>query len=289
MAFSHPDVERIVDVPYADVSAATSSTSTAAPTAPTGCPTLLQVHGGGWVIGDKQRAGPAADAAPGAQQGWVCFAPNYRLSPRATWPDHLIDVKRAIAWVREHGAEYGADPGFLVLTGGSAGGQLARCARSRRTTRRTSRGSRTPTRPCRAASPTTASTTWPRRPAPRGPVCASAPARPRWCSRPSDHGGVRAGVTDRAGARRAPRRSSSSTGATTPSSPCRRRGCSSSGCGRSRERAGALPRAAGHRSTPSTCSRRSGPTTSSGRSAGSASCCGSGRGQVGLSGRALGR
>ncbi|MDX6265406.1 MAG: hypothetical protein QOD70_146, partial [Frankiales bacterium] len=42
---------------------------------------------------------------------------------------HLVDVKRALAWVREHGEDYGADPGFLVLTGGSAGGHLtALCA-----------------------------------------------------------------------------------------------------------------------------------------------------------------
>lgn len=63
-----------------------------------------------------------------ASRGWVCFAPNYRLSPRATWPDHIVDIKRAIAWIREHGAEYGADPGFIVITGGSAGGHLSALA-----------------------------------------------------------------------------------------------------------------------------------------------------------------
>jgi acetyl esterase/lipase len=55
----------------------------------------------------------------------VCVAANSRLSPRATFPDHLIDVKRAIAWIREHVAEYGGDPSFIVVTGGSAGGHLA--------------------------------------------------------------------------------------------------------------------------------------------------------------------
>jgi acetyl esterase/lipase len=94
---------------------------------PTGCPTLLQVHGGGWVIGDKKEQGRPLMLHL-AKKGWVCFAPNYRLSPKATFPDHLIDVKRAIAWVREHGHEYGADPGFLVLTGGSAGGHLTALA-----------------------------------------------------------------------------------------------------------------------------------------------------------------
>ena len=60
-----------------------------------------------------------------SSNGWVCVAPNYRLSPKATWPDHLVDVKRALAWIREHGADYGADPSFVVVTGGSAGGHLA--------------------------------------------------------------------------------------------------------------------------------------------------------------------
>jgi len=60
-----------------------------------------------------------------AAKGWVCVAANYRLSPRATFPDHLVDCKRALAWIRAHIAEYGGDPDFVVVTGGSAGGHLA--------------------------------------------------------------------------------------------------------------------------------------------------------------------
>lgn len=91
---------------------------------PTGCPVLLQVHGGAWVLGSKnEQALPLMNRL--AREGWVCVAANYRLSPRATFPDHLIDVKRAIAWIREHIAEYGGDPSFVVVTGGSAGGHLA--------------------------------------------------------------------------------------------------------------------------------------------------------------------
>jgi len=40
----------------------------------------------------------------------------------------LLDVKQAIRWIREHGAEYGANPDFLVVTGGSAGGHLCALA-----------------------------------------------------------------------------------------------------------------------------------------------------------------
>lgn len=91
---------------------------------PTGCPVLLQIHGGGWVVGSKDEQGlPLMNRL--AREGWVCVSVNYRLSPHATFPDHLIDVKRAIAWIREHVAEYGGDPGFIVVTGGSAGGHLA--------------------------------------------------------------------------------------------------------------------------------------------------------------------
>ena len=49
---------------------------------------------------------------------------NYRLSPKATWPDHLVDCKRALAWVRDHIADYGGDPSFIAVSGGSAGGHL---------------------------------------------------------------------------------------------------------------------------------------------------------------------
>ena len=60
-----------------------------------------------------------------ARRGWVCVTINYRLSPKATWPEHIVDCKMAVAWVREHIAEYGGDPGFVCVSGGSAGGHLS--------------------------------------------------------------------------------------------------------------------------------------------------------------------
>lgn len=90
-------------------------------------PVLLQVHGGAWIIGNKeQQAMPLM--AHMADNGWICVAINYRLSPRATWPDHIVDVKRALAWVKENIASYGGDPDFVAITGGSAGGHLSSLA-----------------------------------------------------------------------------------------------------------------------------------------------------------------
>ena len=86
-------------------------------------PALVQIHGGGWVIGDKREQGiPLLTHM--AAQGWVGFNVNYRLSPAATFPDHLVDCKRAVAWIREHADDYGIDPDFICVTGGSAGGHL---------------------------------------------------------------------------------------------------------------------------------------------------------------------
>jgi acetyl esterase/lipase len=92
-----------------------------------GAPVLIQVHGGAWVTGGKEQQG-AALMGHMAERGWVSVAVNYRLSPRATWPDQIVDVKRAIAWVKEHIAEYGGNPDFVAITGGSAGGHLSSLA-----------------------------------------------------------------------------------------------------------------------------------------------------------------
>ncbi|MFT3770573.1 MAG: alpha/beta hydrolase [Minicystis sp.] len=90
-------------------------------------PVIVQVHGGAWILGDKSQQGVPLMIHM-ASLGWVCVAINYRLSPRATFPDHIVDVKRALAWVKAHIAEYGGDPDFVVITGGSAGGHLAALA-----------------------------------------------------------------------------------------------------------------------------------------------------------------
>jgi acetyl esterase/lipase len=91
---------------------------------PAGAPVLLQVHGGGWVIGRKDQQGiPLMQHL--ANLGWVCVAVNYPLSPRARWPEHIIALKRAIQWIKQHAADYGGDPSFVAVTGGSAGGHLA--------------------------------------------------------------------------------------------------------------------------------------------------------------------
>ena len=90
-------------------------------------PVLFQIPGGAWTTGNKRgQAHPLMSHL--AELGWICVAINYRHSPRNTWPDHIVDVKRALAWVKAHITEYGGDPDFIAITGGSAGGHLSSLA-----------------------------------------------------------------------------------------------------------------------------------------------------------------
>ena len=90
-------------------------------------PVLINIHGGGWMIGQK-----GTQAMPllmhMARCGWLVIDADYRLSPKVEMPAHVIDVKRVIAWARAHAAEHGGDPDYLALTGGSAGGHLTALA-----------------------------------------------------------------------------------------------------------------------------------------------------------------
>ncbi len=118
-------VRRIKNIRYAEGAGKRHLLDVYQPKSPISkAPVLLQIHGGAWIIGDKSQQGLPLMLHL-ASEGWVCVANNYRLSPTATFPDHLVDCKQALAWVREHIAEYGGDPDFVVVTGGSAGGHLA--------------------------------------------------------------------------------------------------------------------------------------------------------------------
>jgi acetyl esterase/lipase len=121
----HRKVDRIKNIQYASGGGRRHRLDVYRPRAGVeGAPVVLQIHGGAWVIGDKGQQGLPLMLHLAAE-GWVCVANNYRLSPRATFPDHLVDCKLALHWVREHIAEYGGNPDFVVVTGGSAGGHLA--------------------------------------------------------------------------------------------------------------------------------------------------------------------
>lgn len=85
---------------------------------------FIYFHGSGWHFLDKD-VGTRPMFRHLSAQGHVIMDVAYRLCPDTEWRGMLGDVKRAVAWMKIHAAEYDVDPARIVLGGGSAGGHLA--------------------------------------------------------------------------------------------------------------------------------------------------------------------
>ncbi len=90
-------------------------------------PVMIFVPGGAWIHGGRQLQGYALMSHL-AEQGWVCLSVNYRVSPHHRWPQHITDVKTAIAWARANVDRFGGDRNFVAIAGCSAGGHLSALA-----------------------------------------------------------------------------------------------------------------------------------------------------------------
>ncbi|CAN7168425.1 alpha/beta hydrolase [Arthrobacter sp. LjRoot78] len=94
-------------------------------------PAVVHFHGGGWRMGERSSLGPVTDAfalAPFerlAAAGFAVVSADYRLSSQAVFPAQLEDATAAVAWLRNHSAEFNVDPGRIFAWGDSAGGHLA--------------------------------------------------------------------------------------------------------------------------------------------------------------------
>jgi acetyl esterase/lipase len=97
---------------------------------------IVYVHGGAWVGGDKDISiTPYARVIEHliADEGWTVFSIDYRSAanpdvPGSTgtpFPAALLDVNRAVRWVKAHALDFGVSPGNVVVYGHSAGGHLA--------------------------------------------------------------------------------------------------------------------------------------------------------------------
>ena len=86
-------------------------------------PTLVFVHGGGWVAGAKEDA--VLWLVPWLEAGWSAVNVEYRLARVAHAPAAVEDVRCALRWVFRNADEQGFDPTRIVVSGDSAGGHLA--------------------------------------------------------------------------------------------------------------------------------------------------------------------
>lgn len=86
-------------------------------------PTLIQIHGGGWVGGSKEAT--SLRLLPYLEMGWAVANIGYRLADVSLAPAAVEDALCALRWVIRNADEYGLDTDRIVVTGYSAGGHLA--------------------------------------------------------------------------------------------------------------------------------------------------------------------
>ncbi|MFD0739937.1 alpha/beta hydrolase [Lysobacter koreensis] len=86
-------------------------------------PTVLFFYGGGWQRGEREQYRFVGRRL--AQQGVLAIVADYRTFPHAGFPAFVDDAARAVAWARQHAADYRGDPRRLYIAGHSAGAQIA--------------------------------------------------------------------------------------------------------------------------------------------------------------------
>lgn len=87
-------------------------------------PVIISIHGGAFCMGDKQDH-QLIPMLEGLNRGYAVVSINYRLSGEAIWPAQIIDVKKAIEYVKLNAKKYNLNPGKIAVWGGSAGGHLS--------------------------------------------------------------------------------------------------------------------------------------------------------------------
>lgn len=82
---------------------------------------VVYIHGGGWSGGSKN----GCSLKYLTKYGYAVASISYRLTDVAIFPAQIHDCKAAVRWLRAHGDKYGFQTKEIVVSGSSAGGQLA--------------------------------------------------------------------------------------------------------------------------------------------------------------------
>jgi acetyl esterase/lipase len=86
-------------------------------------PTVIYIHGGGWVGGAKETSW--LQLVPYLEAGWSVVNVEYRLARVSLAPAAVEDCRCALRWVIRNAKQYNFDTSKLVVTGHSAGGHLS--------------------------------------------------------------------------------------------------------------------------------------------------------------------
>ena len=86
-------------------------------------PCLVFIHGGYWQR--NRREDFSAFAAGVMAHGWSVAIPGYSLAPEATLAEIVAEIKLSLTWLAAQGGKHGLASGPIIVSGWSAGAQLA--------------------------------------------------------------------------------------------------------------------------------------------------------------------
>jgi len=87
-------------------------------------PAIVYVHGGGWVLGDKQTHDRLVRELAAGVQAVLVFV-DYERSPESRYPGAIEQAYAVARHVADNPADYGADPARIAIAGDSVGGNMA--------------------------------------------------------------------------------------------------------------------------------------------------------------------
>lgn len=88
-----------------------------------GRPTIVWIHGGAFVAGDRGDVAPYLRILAG--RGFATVAIGYTRAPAARYPTPVLQANAALGFLQREGQRLGLDPSRLVLAGDSAGAHIA--------------------------------------------------------------------------------------------------------------------------------------------------------------------
>lgn len=113
----------MLDVPYGDEGSDTSYDAFWPEGTTDALPTVVWIHGGAWISGDKVDVAPYLRIL--AAEGYTTIGLNYTVAPEAVYPTAVRQLNDALAHLVANADELHIDTDRIVIAGDSAGAQLA--------------------------------------------------------------------------------------------------------------------------------------------------------------------
>ncbi|MCL1794381.1 MAG: alpha/beta hydrolase [Oscillospiraceae bacterium] len=110
-----------LDIPYKQINGITLYIDLYMPENEKNPPLVMWIHGGAWMYGDRK----SPILLWQVERGYALASIEYRLTGQGIFPDHIIDCKNALAFLKENAGKYGYDASRIAVAGDSAGGHLA--------------------------------------------------------------------------------------------------------------------------------------------------------------------